>query len=406
MCLTRRLLVLISLLASAPAIVDAQNNCNLPAAQPITYVEFPAHPFGVIASSDGCWLFVSLNSAEPRSPNGLAVLRRAGGTVQTQRIVPLESGPLGMILTHNGQMLIVADAEFVVFLDVSKLHSGEGDPILGYMRDGRHAGSVYVNVDTDDRYLFISDENAATITVTNLEKARRNGYKADAIVGQIPTGLAPIALTFSADGRFLYTTSELAPDDWKWPAACKPEGTNPAQVTPKWPEGAVIVVDVERAKTDPAHAVISRIPAGCSPVRLALMPTGETAWVTVRNNNAVAVFDAAKLVSDPQGARIGTIPVGQSPVGIVIVDGGKRVLATNSNRFDANQAVNQTLTIIDPTKLAEGAGAVVGSVPAGAFPRELACSADGKTLFLTNYNSNNLELIDLARIPVQAAGKK
>jgi hypothetical protein len=185
MRLTSRLLAMICL-AGAPTFVDAQINCNLPAAQPITYVEFPAHPFGVIASTDGCWLFVSLNTADPRSPNGLAVLRRASGTIQTQRIVPLEGGPLGMIMTHDGQLLIVADSEFVVFLDVNKLRSGEGDPILGYMRDGQSSGSIYVNVDTDDRYLFVS--GLTNYNANNLEgSAKGKG----AVVGSVRAGLFP-----------------------------------------------------------------------------------------------------------------------------------------------------------------------------------------------------------------------
>lgn len=378
-----------------------QSNCNGPAAQPITTIDLPAHPFGIVPTSDGCHLFVSLISANPRSPNGVAVLDRAAGKLKLRRIASFEDGPTGMVLTHDGQLLIAADNAYVVFLSAKKLLEGDEDPILGYLSDGHDAGSVYVNVTKDDRYLFVSDEDAASISVIDLTKARHNGFKEDAIIGGIPVGTAPIALTFSPDGKLLYTTSELAQDDWKWPTACKPEGADSAKAAPQYPEGAVIVVDVEKAKTNPAHAVISRAPAGCSPVRLALMPSGDTAWVTVRGNNAVAVFDTAKLISDPQHARVATISVGQSPVGVAIVENGKRVLTTNSNRFDAGQKSNQTLTVIDPSRSAEGAAAILGHVPAGLFPREFAQSPDGKTLFVGNFNSNNIEMIDLAHMPMQ-----
>jgi 6-phosphogluconolactonase (cycloisomerase 2 family) len=40
-------------------------------------------------------------------------------------------------------------------------------------------------------------------------------------------------------------------------------------------------------------------------------------------------------------------------------------------------------------------------VPAGAFPREFGVSPDGRTLFVANYNSNELEVIDLARLPLE-----
>ena len=378
-----------------------QSDCNGPAAQPITTFDLPSHPFGVVPGPDGCHLFVSLISANPRSPNGVAVLDRVAGKLQLRRIASFEDGPTGMVLTHDGQLLIAADGDYVVFLDVKKLLVGDGDPIAGYLSDGRDAGSVYVNVTKDDRYLFVSDEDAASISVIDLAHARHNGFKEDAIIGRIPVGIAPIALTFSPDGKLLYTTSELGQDDWKWPAACKREGADPAKVAMHDPEGAVIVVDVEKATTDPTNAVISRAPAGCSPVRLALMPSGDQAWVTVRGDNAVAVFDMAKLISDPQHARVATIPVGQSPVGIAIVENGKRVLTTNSNRFDAGQKTNQNLTVIDALRSAEGAAAIVGNVPAGLFPREFAQSPDGKTLFVGNFNSNNIEMIDIERIPVQ-----
>ncbi len=377
-----------------------QSDCNSPAAQPITTIELPAHPFGIVPTWDGCHLFVSLVSANPRSPNGVAVRDRTAGKVQLRRIASFEDGPTGMVLTHHGQLLIAADGAYVVFLDVKKLLGGDGDPILGYLRDGRNAGSVYVNITNDDRYLFVSDEDAATISVIDLTKARRNGFREDAIVGKVPVGVGPIALTFSSDGKLLYTTSEFGQDDWKWPTACKPEGADPAKALPHGPEGAVIVVNVEKAKIDPANAVISRAPAGCTPVRLALMLSGDMAWVTVRGDNAVAVFDTAKLISDPHNARVATIPVGQSPVGIAIVENGKRVLTTNSNHFDDGQKADQKLTVIDPSLSAEGAAAIVGNVPAGLFPREFAQTPDGKTLFVGNFNSNNIDMIDLARMPM------
>jgi hypothetical protein len=78
-------------------------------------------------------------------------------------------------------------------------------------------GSVYVNVTADDERLFVSEESETWITVIDLKKARSGGYTADAIVGRIPTGLAPIALTFSPDGKWLYSTSEIG-NDTNWPS--------------------------------------------------------------------------------------------------------------------------------------------------------------------------------------------
>ncbi|HWW74791.1 MAG TPA: YncE family protein, partial [Pyrinomonadaceae bacterium] len=252
-----------------------------------------------------------------------------------------------------------------------------------------------------DKLLFVSDENVQTVTVINLQRARAEGFKETAIVGKIPTGRAPIALTFSPDGRWLYTTSQIAPEDYKWPVECKPEGQDPATAQPRFPQGAIIVVDVGRAATDPANSVAAKVQAGCSPVRLAIAPDGSRAYVTARNSNALLAFDTSKFQADAANARVGSVPVGTSPVGVAVVNEGKHVVITNSNRFSRDQTKRQTLTVIDAARVSEGAAAVVGSIPAGIFPREFGQSPDRQTLFVANFLTDELEVIDLKRMPVE-----
>ncbi|MGH9593538.1 MAG: YncE family protein, partial [Bryobacteraceae bacterium] len=185
--------------------------------------------------------------------------------------------------------------------------------------------------------------------------------------------------------------------------ACMAEGPRnvPLEQRPSVPEGAVVVVDVARAKSDPANSVLAKVPAGCSAVRLAISPDGGRAYVTARNSNALVVFDAAKLVSDPEHARIATVPVGTSPVGVAVVDGGGKIIVTNSNRFSNSPTDNQYLTVIDAANVASGAAAVLGTIPAGGFPRELHATSDGRTLLLTNFTTGTLQVIDIARLPLQ-----
>jgi DNA-binding beta-propeller fold protein YncE len=381
--------------------IPPANGCNAAAADPVTYVALPGHPFSTVASPDGCWLYVSLTSAHPKSMNGVALLSRRAGQIKLKKVFLVESGPTGMTLTHDGKLLIVADDTHVVFMDTERMIAGHGDPILGYISDGDFPGIVYVNTTVDDRFLFVSDENSQTITVINLQKARAEGFKETAIVGKIPTGLAPIALTFSPDGRWLYTTSQVAPKDYNWPIECKPEGADPATAQPRNPKGAIIIVDVMRAQTEPAHSIVARVPAGCSPVRLAITPDGSRVFVTARNSNSLLAFDTSKMQDDASHALVGTVPVGSSPVGVAVVNNGRQVLVTNSNRFARDQTARQTLTVIDATKVGDGQAAIIGSINAGIFPREFGHSPDGRTLFVANYNSNELEVIDLARMPVE-----
>jgi DNA-binding beta-propeller fold protein YncE len=87
------------------------------------------------------------------------------------------------------------------------------------------------------------------------------------------------------------------------------------------------------------------------------------------------------------------------PVPIAVVDAGRKVIAGNSNRFAASNAP-QNLVVLDAAKMEAGTDAALGTIAAGSFPREMAVSADGHTLFLTNFGSNSLQLIDVDRLPL------
>ena len=143
------------------------------------------------------------------------------------------------------------------------------------------------------------------------------------------------------------------------------------------------------------------MPAGCSPVRLAISPAGDRAFVTARNSNALLAFDTAKLRGDGSKALIGTVPVGIAPVGIEVVD--RQVFVTNSDRFGAKPNARQTLTVIDTARIAQGAGAIQGTIQAGGFPRGFGVSPDGRTLFVSNFNSNEIQIIDLKHLPIETS---
>src|ERR1044072_7967628 len=140
-------------------------------------------------------------------------------------------------------------------------------------------------------------------------------------------------------------------------------------------------------------------------VQMAIPPAGDRVYVTARNSNSLLAFETARFLADSANARVGTVPVGKSPVGVAVVDDGKQIVVTNSDRFAADRSARQTLTVIDAARGAEGAAAILGTIPAGAFPREFGMSSDGSTLFVANYQSNEIEIIDLRRLPVDRSEK-
>lgn len=403
------------ILAAVNERARAADDCNQAAPQPITHIALPGNPFAAVSTQDGCTIFVSLTDEGANSKNGIAVLSRSGGRVALIRMAAMPEALTDLILAHDGRLLIAANGQGALFLDTVRLLSGIGNPVLGSITDGigippdtarymgaartaqtKDAGSSYLNVTADGRFLFVADEWTQAITVVDLAE----GLNQSSIVGTIPVGVLPIALTFSPDEKYLYTTSQIALRSYGWPLACKREGADPARTALVNPQGAILVIDVAKAKTNPSDALVSKVPAGCAPVRLALSPDGKTAYVTARNSNAMLAFDTQKLVVNPARALIGQVPVGIAPVGIAVFQGGQKIIVTNSNRFAGNADDKQTLTIIDVAKIASGAGAVVGSIPAGAFPREIRITTDQRTILVTNYASKTLELLDIARLPM------
>lgn len=384
--------------------------CTTTAGEPIVSVEVPGSPFQAIPTPDGCHIFVSLvgpvEPGDPRRPpqagapkGGVAIITRNGSEPSVTRFIPLDGSPYGMVLTYDAELLIVASDDRVAFVDVARAISGAGNAVLGYLTDAPLAGRVYANVTRDDKWLFLSDESSRSISVVDLGKARASHFDASAVIGQIPVGRAPIALTFSSDQRFLFTTSQVAPSHYGWPDVCRAPGSDTTRQRLPYAKGVVIVIDVAKATVTPANAVVGAAPAGCNPVRLITSPRGDVAYVSARTDGAVLVFDTGKLLTEPDNALIAQVAVGDAPVGLATVNNGAWLAVTNSNRFAA-AATPQRLTVLDTHRLQLGEDAVVATVPAGVFPRELRTTLDGRTLLLTNFGSRNVALIDVARLQI------
>jgi DNA-binding beta-propeller fold protein YncE len=375
------------------------SDCNAPSGKPITYVSLPGHPFGIAVTDDGCHVFVAVS----RESNGIAALRREAGKIKVERVVSLPGMPTEIVLTHDNKLLIVADGEGVAFLDVERMLSSGKDAVLGKIRDRDGDATINVNVTSDDKFLFVSNERAHSITVIDLAKAKGEGFLHNAIVGRVPVGVAPIALLFSPDEKLLYTTTEVVPYALGWPGMCEPEGR--ASGGGKRPQGALYIIDVAKAETQPEKSVVGVVGAGCSPVRATISPGGEFLYVTARNSNALLAFSTALLRTDAQHALVGAVPVGAAPVPVTVAGGGKWVLVGNSNRFAARPSDHQDVTVIDAARIGEGKSAVLGKIPAQGFPRKFASTADGKTIFLGNFTSDSLEVIDGEQLTA-AMGKK
>jgi hypothetical protein len=99
--------------------------CNDPTRQAVTHIALPGSPFTPIPSENGCWIFVALPNTTRPMQGGIAVLKRFGGEITLTRVVPVQGAPTGMVLSHDGSLLIAASSSRVAFLDVtSSTHRG------------------------------------------------------------------------------------------------------------------------------------------------------------------------------------------------------------------------------------------------------------------------------------------
>ena len=357
-------------------------------------VAVPGAPMSAVATLDERTVFVSLNSTNPSQPNGIAVLSCSGGRYRLQRVIHMENQPTIMALTHDGKMLVVPDDSFIAFVDVAKARSNAAEPIVGYIEDvpGDDGGAIYAAVSADDRHAFIAEEQTGNLTVVDLQKLRAAPHARTAIVSEFVIGNAPVALVPSKDGAYLFATVQGALKRYNYDKVCMPEGAVAADA-PKESPGSVVTIDIAKAVSDPAHAIVSDIRAGCHPVRAALSPDGATLWVTARASKALLAFSTQKLIAADATAKRLETPLGAAPVPVIVTPDGKWVLAGNSNRFGQGGTGVQDVVVTDAVT-----GTVRRHFPVGKFPRQFTRTASGSLIFLCVYGSNKVTVIDPSTI--------
>jgi DNA-binding beta-propeller fold protein YncE len=351
-------------------------------------------PFGVAATADGRWAFVAVTGPRAVSPS-IDVLRLAGSRAPALvRSIPVPGMPLGVTITPDGKYLLAADNAGMAVLSVTRAESGAPGAVLGTLSapggtsggasGGPTGGAIEVAASPDGRFAFVTLEDSQQAAVFNLGAAVSRGFGPADYVGSIPLELAPVGITVSPGGRWLYATSEVASPGTGTPGGASSPGT-------------LTVIDLRRAETDPAASVVATVDAGCQPVRVTTAADGTQVWVTARASDELLCFAAARLVSDPKRALVAAVRVGEAPVGLAAVRGSSLVVVADSNRFGASGATSD-LDVVNVAAALAGRPAVVGHIRAGLFPRDMTLAPDG-TLLVSNFDSGQVEAVDAATVP-------
>ena len=381
-------------------------------------------PFGVAATPDGRWAFAAAgghgSATDGPSVEVLRLTAAPGSTsapgVTKVGSVPLPASavgaPAGAAVTPDGKYLLVADGAGAVVLSVARAEAGTTGAVLGALAvpgtvgsqpgapPGPPSGAIEVAVSPDSRFAFVTLEYNDEAAVFNLAAALAHGFGAAAYVGAIPLGQATVGMAVSPDGRWLYATSEGAvasqhPVSFGSPGGC--QGHVPGTV-PGEPPGTLTVVDLSRAETDPARSVTATVDASVQPVRVVTAADGSQVWVTARGSDDVLCFSAARLAGDPAHALVAAVRVGSEPVGLAAVRGGTLLVVADSNRFAAT-GQGSALSVVSVSATLAGRPAIVGDIPAGMFPRDMALSPNG-TLLVSDYASAQVQAIATASLPV------
>jgi DNA-binding beta-propeller fold protein YncE len=345
----------------------------------IATVAVPGSPFASVSTHDGSVLFVSVSG----TPSGVVVFRVTAKGLDRIGFVALRTGnAFGMALLADDSTLLVADNDGVALIDAAAARTGaHTDPV--YVDDDKGAGSIEVIATPDGRTAFVSDENLAQVTVLRVQR-QPSGAPGAVGIGRIAVDRGPVGFAFSPDSATLYLASEIG---IRAGASFDASG----QLTRACPAGTAIgtltAIDVARA------TVVAHLAAGCSPVRVVVTANGATVWVSVRGEDRVVAFDAAKIRTDPTHAFAAQAAVGSAPVGMALLAHDSMLAVANSNRFDTGSTAS-TVTVLQLGATASPRS----SFATGSFPREFSVSPNGSTLFLTNYNSRTVEMIDVGRL--------
>jgi DNA-binding beta-propeller fold protein YncE len=337
------------------------------------------YPFGLATASRGNRAFVTVFASSGAATIGIYRTRSFVPWLIRSLRLPDADAAVGDTLTRNGKYLLGATNNGLVVISVARAERGSKHAILGRLSAPGGQGGIEVAVSRDGRYAFVSLEYSFDLAVFNLHRALTRGFSRSDLVGTIPTGAAPVGLAVSPSGRYLYSTSEVARHG-------------------RTQQGTLSVISVRRAERDPARSVISTVDSGCGTVRVVTSRSGSVVWVTARESDALLAFSAARLRRHPRHARLADVRVGEAPVGLALVDGGRRIVVADSNRFQVH-GEQASLAVVSVAAALHHRPAVLGYLRAGLFPRQMALEPCGRTLLVGNFESKQLEAVDVARLP-------
>ncbi len=85
-------------------------------------------------------------------------------------------------------------------------------------------------------------------------------------------------------------------------------------------------------------------------------------------------------------------------MGLAVIDAGRLIVMANPNRFSVPGAA-ACQSVVDTDSAFAGKPAVVGQIAPGKSPRQLALEPKDETLLVTNFDSGQVEAVNVGEMP-------
>jgi len=362
------------------------------------YTSVPNSPFQIVyASKQKDIAFVTLAHTFANSTLGVLNTSTFAPTLIHQVALPESyinhEGANGLALSHDGRYIFIAAGQGAVVLDAARAAAGKPNAVVGTLNGttaSQNPGnaSIQITVTKNNSYAFVSQEYGPSggrlpgnVDVFKLI-THHNGNISGVALGSLNLGFEVVATVLSPDDRILYATSE---------------GSDYRSTT----TGFISVIDVETLVANPSNsnAILSNVTAACGPVRALVSSDGTIVWVSARESDEILAFNATKMITNPANALIASVQVGTAPIDLAFVRNGSQILTADSNRFNSTGATSGVSVVDVKAALKGSASAVLGRVPTGLFAREIALSPDGERVLISDYESGQIQAIDVASLP-------
>jgi YVTN family beta-propeller protein len=292
--------------------------------------------------------------------------------VDTERLaaiatIPVGKRPRGLALSHDGARLYVAvsgmpkcpppisdeecaklprdpQADGIAVIDTATLRALQ--PLRGVSDPER------VDVSRDDRTLFVSNEDAARLTVLDATHGT--------VLGTAAVGREPEGVRVAPNGHWVLVTSEeehtVTIVDTRMHAVLHTVSVG------KRPRDLAVTPDSRTAYVSAeADASVYRIalPGGpatrllqlrkeARPMGVALDPGRGRLYVSTGHGGSVAV------IAVPEGTLLGEVTVGARPWGIALTDQGQRLVTANGPSAEVAVIDTQTLSVLGKVSVGHG----------------------------------------------------